>query len=100
MPFNSNFDSPAQLTAAGVVVKGSSSELENGELVSRSVAIEQGGNLAHGPASSGARWATGPLAGFSAGEAVVLGSETYLVRGGQPSFATFTWAQTVTLAEE
>jgi len=103
MGLTGNFE---QVTLDGEVmsVSGSSSGADDdGELVSRAVAVHQGRNVVHGLATSGLKWTADSLAapGFEAGkEAVTLGCETYFKQniGALPAFVTFTWSQIVTIA--
>jgi hypothetical protein len=87
-----------------LTVLGSSTGVDDGELVSRNVAIHQDGNVVHGPASSSTlKWTVDPplaAPGFEAGEALALGVETYFAKnlGELPTFVTFTWSQIVTIA--
>jgi hypothetical protein len=101
MPFNSNFDSPLAITGGGVTIKGASAPFAGGELVARSVALEQSGTIVNGDAGTGPDWASRALdaTGLRTGDALALGSETYLVRGDAPAFVTATWSQVVTLVE-
>ncbi len=98
--FNSNFDLVLQLTAAGIVVNGRTSEIDGAALVTRRVMFQQGSNVAEGPTKFGVpRWGdnTLPAPDFDEGQALALGTETYKVTASTPAYATFTWTQIVTL---
>jgi hypothetical protein len=98
--FNSNFDVLLQLTAAGIVVNGNTSEIDDASLVMRRVMFQQDGKVAEGATNLAMpRWGISALAapGFTGGEALALGTETYKVTGPTPAYATFTWSQIVTL---
>jgi hypothetical protein len=100
--FSSNFDTMVRIEGERLNVGGSSVGMQGGEVIARHVALHQDGNVVHGPASPGLKWqAVPPLdgAGFSAGDALAIGCETYLVEadGSLPTFATVTWSQIVTL---
>ena len=103
MPPSGNFDSPLELDGDVLTVTGSSDGADEGdELVSRHVAVHQGGNLARGAATTGLKWATAPplnADGFDFGQALAVGCETYLARNvdSLPRFMTITWSQIVEL---
>ncbi len=105
MGLTGNFEQ-LHLDGEVLTVSGSSTGVDEGELVSRSVAVHQGGNVVQGPASTSTlKWtADPPLAapGFEAGEALALGVETYFAKNlaDLPTFVTFTWSQIVTIAEK
>jgi hypothetical protein len=103
MAFGSNFDPRPQIGNGTVAVSGSSSPLDpDMELMFRAVALQQEERVACGEVSRATKW-SGKVdndAGLETGEAVALGTETYRVTTddpAHPAFATFTWAQTVTL---
>ena len=105
MAFGSNFDPKATIVGGTVKVTGSSNPIDpDMELISRAVALRQEKGVACGPVKLGGKW-SGELDNddrLEAGEAVALGTETYRVTTDDPkhpAFATFTWAQTVTLVE-
>jgi hypothetical protein len=101
MPPTGNFDSPLALDGDVLTVTGSSDGADEGdELVSRHVAVHQGGNVAKGPATTGLKWTTDPplnADGFEAGQALAVGFETYFASNvdSLPTFRTFTWSQIV-----
>jgi hypothetical protein len=102
MSLTGNFEQ-LQLDGEVLTVSGSSSGLDEGELVARNVAVHQDGNVVQGPANSDPlKWTADPLVapGFAAGEALALGCETYFANnlGELPTFVTFTWSQIVTIA--
>jgi hypothetical protein len=103
MPATGNFDSPLTLDGDVLTVAGSSDGADEGdELVSRHVAVHQGGNVARGPATTGLKWTTDPplnADGFDAGQALAVGCETYFAANvdSLPAFKTFTWSQIVEL---
>ena len=103
MPPSGNFDSPLELDGDVLTVTGSSDGADEGdELVSRHIAVHQGGNLARGAATTGLKWATAPplnADGFDFGQALAVGCETYLARNvdSLPRFMTITWSQIVEL---
>jgi hypothetical protein len=102
MSVSGNFES-VSLSDDGLMVSGSSSGLDEGTLMSRHVAVHQGGHIAKGDTSLDLhKWRTDdPLddPGFQGGEALALGCETFFTENvdGLPSFATFTWSQIVTI---
>jgi hypothetical protein len=101
MPPTGNFDSPLALAGDGLTVTGSSDGVDDrDELVSRHVAVHQGGNVAKGPATPGLKWTTDPpltADGFESGQALAVGCETYFTKNvdSLPAFMTFTWSQIV-----
>jgi hypothetical protein len=101
MPATGNFDSPLVLDGDVLTVTGSSDGADEGdELVSRHVAVHQGGNVAKGPATTGLKWTTDPplnADGFDDGQALAVGYETYYATNvdSLPAFKTFTWSQIV-----
>jgi hypothetical protein len=101
MGLTGNFDSPLQLDGEALTVAGSSDGADEGdELVSRHVAVHQGGNVARGPATGGLKWTTDPpltADGFEPAQALAVGCETYFARNvdSLPTFKTFTWSQIV-----
>jgi hypothetical protein len=103
MAFGSNFDSPLQIRNGTVAVSGSSSPLDpDMELMFRAVALQQEKRVACGKVNPSIKWSgeVDNQVGLEPGEAVALGTETYRVTTDHPehpAFATFTWAQTVTL---
>ena len=102
MAFNSNFES-VRIVDGKIEVAGSSSEPEGMELLFRAVSIQQGEVVASGRINGNLKWVDSIelVEGLTQGATVVaLGTETYRVRSedlGQPAFATFTWAEAVTL---
>jgi len=86
-------------------VSGSSTGVDEGELVSRYVAVHQEGHApAKGPAQGGGKWvADPPLAApeLTGGAALAVGVETYFKENIEslPTFVTFTWSQVVTITE-
>jgi hypothetical protein len=101
MGLTGNFEQ-VQLDGEVLTISGSSSALEDSELVSRNVAVHQDGNVVQGPATTGLKWTTDPLPapGFEARQALALGSDTYFDKNVEeaPAFVTFTWSQIVTIA--
>jgi hypothetical protein len=101
MGLTGNFEQ-VNLDGEVLTVSGSSSGLDDCELVSRNVAVHQGGNVVHGAAPLGGKWTVDSLAapGFEADEALVLGCETYFDKNveSSPAFVTFTWSQTIAIA--
>ena len=82
---------------------GSSSAIPDASLVMRRVTLQQNGNVAEGKTDFGApRWGAAPAlpaTGFTAGEALAHGVETYFVESPTPGYASFTWSQIVTLED-
>jgi hypothetical protein len=103
MSLSGNFNSPLELDGEVLTATGTSDGADKGdELVSRHIAVHQGGNLARGAATTGLKWSTDPplnADGFDFGQALAVGCETYLARNvdSLPSFKTFTWSQIVEL---
>ena len=103
MPPSGNFNSPLELDGGVLTATGTSDGADEGdELVSRHIAVHQGGNLARGAATTGLKWATAPplnADGFDFGQPLAVGCETYLARNvdSLPRFMTITWSQIVEL---
>jgi hypothetical protein len=106
MAFNSNFDAELVLDGGVVTVAGSTTPPDGATLVARSVLLRsRDGILAHARDDrlDAAKWVINvtPLAGAapqSGDDVVAIGTETYLM-ASTPGFATFNWAQPVTLRE-
>jgi hypothetical protein len=102
MGLTGNFEQ-LELTDGVLSVLGSSDGLDNGELLSRVVAVQQGGHVTKGPTNLNTlKWAADPALAapaFRPGEALAFGCETYFAVNHDvlPSFVTFTWSQIVTI---
>jgi hypothetical protein len=102
MGLTGNFEQ-LQLADEVLTVSGSSSGLDDGELVARNIAVHQNGQVVKGPANNDPlKWTADPIVApaFEAGEALALGCETYFAKNLEelPTFVTFTWSQIVTIA--
>ena len=101
--FSSNFDLVLRIDGQGVRVAGTSSAIPNASLVMRRVTLQQNGTSPRERRISAApRWGAAPAlpaTGFTAGEALALGVETYFVESPTPGYASFTWSQIVTLED-
>jgi hypothetical protein len=99
--FNSNFDAVQRIDGEGLSLTGTSIELENAMLITRRLLLQQDGHVVEGAADSGTpRWAAVPALpadGFTAGEALAVGTEMYFVTSPTPGYASFTWTQSVKL---
>jgi hypothetical protein len=94
----------ATLENGSLTVSGSSSGMEDGELISRYVAVHQaGGDPVKGPATLGLKWQADGLEAPSlkTGDALAVGVETYFTSNTDalPAFATFTWSQVIEIAK-
>jgi hypothetical protein len=101
MPLNTHFDPTAGLDDTSLHVKGSSDVLEDTQVVSRHVALQQGSNIVEGATSLDARWMARlplPASGLELGDALAVGTET-LLSGMPPSFVTVTWAEIIEIVE-
>jgi hypothetical protein len=102
MGLTGNFGRP-QLDGEVLTVSGTSSGLDDCELVARNFVVHQdGAEPVHGPAPPGQKWTAEalPAPGFVGGgeDALAVGVETYLVNKNvedAPTFMTFTWSQIV-----
>ena len=104
MPYSMNFNATQKLSDGKIAIKGTSEPLEGVVLASRHVVLRQGAAFADGPAPGDTDWATDPLPaeGFGKGDALALGTETYVVdnAASQDVRATFVkvdWSQIVTI---
>lgn len=108
MGFGGNFVDDVNLSGDILEVGGSSESLDGMCLVSRSIAVRQGGSYAVASAPGVLKWEIGleitnelAPSGFTAGPAVAIGSETHLVVAPDsafpPAFATVTWSEPVTI---
>jgi hypothetical protein len=101
MGLTGNFEQ-ISLDRGALTVSGSSQADDEYELVSREIAVYQEGcTPVHGPVPPGGKWTLESLAapGFTAGEVLAVGCETYFNenREAAPSFVTFTWSQIFTI---
>lgn len=103
MAFNMNFNATQDLTPDGkIVIKGSSEPIDDLVLASRHVALRQGAAFAEGAAPGEPGWKTEPLpgTGFGAGDALAIGTETYVVDNAasqdvRATFVSVNWSQIV-----
>ena len=105
-------NSPATLSSDGTlevsgpsdpvfVAAGAGVEGDEGTLVARSVAVQQGAGVFGGPASLGASKSWSALietTGLQEGPASASGVEVYAFEGAQsPLLVTFTWSQDIVI---
>jgi hypothetical protein len=104
MSFNSNFDRQFRIVGDAVEVTGTTNLTPNTRLISRMVALQQGNNVAQGPADNGLLgWAADPplaAEGFQPGPVTAIGMETLVSDDPPSAMATFTWTQVVDLVEQ
>lgn len=103
MGLTGNFEQ-VSLDREVLTVSGTSGQDPDYELVSREIAVHQEGcTPVHGPAPLGEKWTVKSLAaaGFTAGEVLTVGCETYFNknRESSPSFVTFTWSEIFTMSK-
>lgn len=103
MPYNMNFDATLTVTPdAKIVISGSSEPLDDVILASRHVVLRQGVAFAEAAAPGEPGWATEPQPAedFADGDALAIGTETYVVdnaasRDVRATFLTVNWSQIV-----
>lgn len=98
--FRSNFDSRGFIKDDDrLIITGDLESSDAGSPVSRHVAVAQGDAFASGRADGDRNWQmdnTFETPGFMPGEALALGTETYVLQG-PPRFVTVTWSEVITL---
>ncbi|HEV2787418.1 MAG TPA: hypothetical protein VGV67_13560 [Solirubrobacteraceae bacterium] len=102
MAFNMNFNVTQNVSDGKIVITGSSEPLDDVVLASRHVVLRQGAAFAEGAAPGEPGWETKPLPadGFGEGDALAIGTETYVVDNAasqdeRATFVSVNWSQIV-----
>lgn len=108
MSLNTNFDDVAGLNDRELKVTGTTDPPPDGyELLSRNLIVMQEATTVQRPATKARGWKASrriPPDGFSAGEALATGTETYYYDVGGPekpaSFVTISWSQIIQIENQ